>query len=125
VNGAAQQKSEATQSQPPQQPQPANPTGQAPAGEHPTFDCARAHSRGEMFICSNAGLAALDRNMAVQYASAMSTASPQQKDLLKRTRDRFMAYRDRCPNRSCIGDAYVGRMREIRDIMEGRWQRPR
>ena len=36
------------------------------------------------------------------------------------TRDRFLAYRDRCPNRQCIADAYVGRMREIRDIMEGR-----
>jgi hypothetical protein len=33
-----------------------------------------------------------------------------------------MAYRDRCPTNACIGDAYVGRMREIRDIMEGRWQ---
>ena len=36
------------------------------------------------------------------------------------TRDRFLAYRDRCPSRQCMADAYVGRMREIRDIMEGR-----
>ena len=34
------------------------------------------------------------------------------------TRDRFLAYRDRCPSR-CMADAYIGRMREIRDIMEG------
>ena len=45
--------------------------------------------------------------------------------MTRRTRDRFLAYRDRCPNRACIGEAYVGRMREIRDIMEGRWQPPR
>jgi len=44
---------------------------------------------------------------------------------LQSTRDRFLAYRDRCTNRQCIGDAYTGRMREIRDIMEGRWQPPR
>ena len=55
----------------------------------------------------------------------MAAASPDQQALLRRTRDRFLGYRDRCPNRSCIGDAYVGRMREIRDIMEGRWQPPR
>ena len=42
----------------------------------------------------------------------------------RQTARRFYAYRDRCFNKACIGDAYVGRMREIRDIMEGRW-RPR
>ena len=47
-----------------------------------------------------------------------------QRELLQSTRDRFLAYRDRCPTAQCIGDAYVGRMREIRDIMEGRWQPP-
>jgi len=31
-----------------------------------------------------------------------------------------LAYRDRCPSRQCMADAYVGRMREVRDIMEGR-----
>jgi nitrite reductase/ring-hydroxylating ferredoxin subunit len=63
--------------------------------------------------------------MAAQYARSIEVATPQQKALLRSTRDRFIAYRDRCPNRACIGDAYVGRMREIRDIMEGRWQSQR
>ena len=127
MNGAAPQRP-ATTSPPqplPQQHQPASPTAQSSAAARPSFDCAKAHTKGEVFVCSNAGLAALDRNMAAQYASAMSTASPEQKALLRRTRDRFLVYRDRCPNRSCIGDAYVGRMREIRDIMEGHWQPPR
>ena len=115
---------EATSSQPVQQPQPGPARGQASSIGHPSFDCAKAHSKGQIAVCSNAGLAALDRNMAAQYATAMSTASPSQKEYLKSTRGRFMEYRDRCPNRTCIGDAYVGRMREIRDIMEGRWQPP-
>jgi uncharacterized protein YecT (DUF1311 family) len=93
-----------------------------PSATRPSFDCAAARTRGEIAVCSNAGLAALDRNMAAQYARAMSAASPQQQALLRRTRDRFLAYRDRCPDVRCVGDAYVGRMREIRDIMEGRWQ---
>ena len=67
-------------------------------------------------------IAALDRNMAAQYLRALTSASPQQQAILQSTRDRFLGYRDRCPNRQCIADAYVGRMREIRDIMEGRWQ---
>ena len=91
----------------------------------PSFDCSRAHSKGEIAVCSDSGLAALDQNMATQYRQAIGSASPEQKALLQRTRDRFLGYRDRCPNRSCIADAYVGRMREIRDIMEGRWSPPR
>jgi len=55
----------------------------------------------------------------------LSGASPDEQALLRTTGERFIAYRDRCSNRACIGDAYTGRMREIRDIMEGKWQPPR
>ena len=91
----------------------------------PSFDCSNARSKGEIAVCSDSGLSALDVNMATQYRRAIESASPEERVQLQRTRDRFLAYRDRCPNRSCIADAYVGRMREIRDIMEGRWQPPR
>jgi hypothetical protein len=97
-------------------------TASRPVGARPSFDCTNARTAGEHAICSNTGLAALDRNMAAQYARSMAAASPEQQAQLRRTRDRFLGYRDRCPNNACIGDAYVGRMREIRDIMEGRWQ---
>ena len=103
----------------PSQPQTPTPTNR------PSFDCADARTRGEVMVCSDAGLSALDRNMAAQYGRALSVASPEQRDLLRRTRDRFLTFRDRCSNRACIGDTYTGRMREIRDIMEGRWQPPR
>jgi len=91
----------------------------------PSFDCAKAHSRGEIAVCQDGGLTALDLNMATQYSRAIATASPEQNALLRQTRDRFVRYRDRCPNRQCVADAYVGRMREIRDIMDGHWQPPR
>lgn len=103
---------------------PSPPAPPRPSRASASFDCANAHSRGEMAVCSDAGLATLDRNMAAQYARAVSLASPEQRDFLRQTAHRFYAYRDRCPDNACIGDAYVGRMREIRDIMEGRW-RPR
>jgi uncharacterized protein YecT (DUF1311 family) len=100
---------------------PAKPTG--PATNYlgrPSFDCGKARTKGEIAVCQDSGLSALDVNMAAQYRRAINAASPQQQVLLQTTRDRFIAYRDRCPNRQCIGDAYVGRMREIRDIIEGR-----
>jgi uncharacterized protein len=58
--------------------------------------------------------------MAAEYRRALSSASPSQRQRLQATRDRFLRYRDRCPSRQCMADAYVGRMREIRDIMEDR-----
>jgi len=88
----------------------------------PSFDCAAASSQSEIAVCSDSGLSALDVNMATQYRRALAAATPEQRALLQRTRDRFLGYRERCASRQCIGDAYVGRMREIRDIMEGRLQ---
>jgi uncharacterized protein len=60
--------------------------------------------------------------MSAEFGRAFAAATPEQRDLLRATAHRFYAYRDRCPNTACIGDAYTGRMREIRDIMEGRWR---
>jgi uncharacterized protein YecT (DUF1311 family) len=86
----------------------------------PSFDCSTARTRGEIAVCSDSGLSALDVNMATQYGRASAAASPEQRDILRETARRFYAYRDHCPDRQCIADAYMGRMREIRDIMEGR-----
>lgn len=111
--------------------QPAQPAPQppapapAPATARPSFDCGKARSSGEIAVCSDSGLAALDRNMAGEYGRAIRSATPAQAALLRQTRDRFLAYRDRCPTHACMAEAYAGRMREIRDIVEGRWAPPR
>lgn len=98
---------------------------QQPTPSRPSFDCGSARTRGEIAVCNDNGLAALDVNMATQYRRALAAAAPDERALLQSTRDRFLRYRDRCPDRQCIADAYVGRMREIRDIAEGNWQPPR
>ena len=103
------------------QPAPAPP----PTAARPSFNCGNARTRGERAVCSDAGLAALDRQMASQYQQAVSGASPDRQALLRRTRDRFLGYRDSCGNDACIAEAYRGRMREISDIAAGRWQPPR
>ena len=87
----------------------------------PSFNCANARSSGEIAVCNNPGLAALDRRMAAQFASALSDADARQRAQLNRTRDSFLTYRDRCTSDDCIADTYRGRMREIRDIMLGQW----
>jgi hypothetical protein len=87
----------------------------------PSFDCSKAQTRGEIAVCSDPGLAVLDVNMSNQYRRALGDSTPQQHALLQSTRNRFVAYRDRCPDRECLAQAYLGRMREIRDIMEGRY----
>jgi hypothetical protein len=101
------------------------PPPQPRADASPSFDCAKARTRGEQAVCSDFALAALDRQMAAQYSRAMAGASPDRQAQLRQTRDRFLRYRDGCPNAQCIADAYNGRMREIADIVAGRWQPPR
>ena len=89
---------------------------------NPSFDCNNAQTPGEVAVCSDPQLAALDRRMAVQFRSALADASPQQRAILNRTRDSFLRYRDQCPSNACVAETYQGRMREIRDIMRGTWQ---
>jgi hypothetical protein len=63
--------------------------------------------------------------MSIEYGRAIGVATPEQRDQLRQTARRFYVYRDRCPDRQCMAAAYAGRVREIRDIIEGRWQPPR
>lgn len=113
---------EAPRPLPAPQPQPQPPQA---SSSNPSFNCRLARTRGELAVCRSEGLAALDRQMASQFVSAMNRAEPQQRRLLQSTRSRFLAFRDNCRNDACIADAYRGRMREIRDIMANRWQPPR
>ena len=87
----------------------------------PSFNCRSARTRGEIAVCNDANLAALDRQMAAQFSSALAQADPGERALLQRTRSDFLRYRDNCPSSACIAQTYQGRMREIRDIMSGRW----
>jgi hypothetical protein len=91
------------------------------ASAHPSFNCRYAHTAGEIAVCRNEGLAALDREMSRQFYSALRGASPGQRAMLNRSRDRFLKYRDRCSSDACVADAYRGRMEEIDDIVHGGW----
>jgi hypothetical protein len=104
-------------------PQPAPPPPpEASSSSRPSFDCRRARTSGERAVCASDSLAALDRTMAAQYTTAEANAGPAERRLLVQTRGRFLGFRDRCGTDACIANAYRGRMREIDDIMAGRWR---
>ena len=108
---------------PPPGVQPPPPAAQRPPA--PSFNCAQARTSGERAVCASHELAALDRRMAAMYVAAMRRAGPAEARLLRTTRDRFLGFRDRCPNERCIAETYRGRMTEIGDLMAGRWSPPR
>jgi uncharacterized protein len=69
-------------------------------------------------VCSNPGLASLDRQMSAQFFSALSVARPGQRAMLQRSRNRFLAARNACGSEACIAQTYRARIAEIRRIMD-------
>ena len=107
----------------PEQPDQRQP--QPTASANPSFDCSYARTSSERAVCNSPQLAALDRQMAAEYQRALSNADARQRQLLQTTRNRFLRFREGCRSSDCIADTYRGRMREIADIMAGRWRAPR
>jgi hypothetical protein len=96
---------------------PAREPARAEASARPSFNCRVGRSRSEQMVCNDSRLAAKDRAMSSLFYSALSDADPRQRRELRRTRDRFLAYRERCRDEACVAEAYDGRVEEIRDIM--------
>lgn len=86
----------------------------------PSFNCARGRSRSERMVCSSPDLAERDRRMSSIYYSALAESDGATRRRLRASRDRFLRYRERCPNPACIAQAYEDRIDEIRDIAAGR-----
>lgn len=85
----------------------------------PSFNCRFAKSPSEQMVCSDGRLAALDRQMASHYFAALSNGDQWTRTTLRRSRNRFLADRERCSSADCIAGAYEARIEEIRDIAEG------
>ena len=104
-------------------PEPRPAPAEAISDARPSFNCRRARTQSERAVCADPDLAELDRRMADRYVTALSVAGPDQSELLRTTRDRFLGYRERCrSDDACIANVYRGRLREIGDIMAGRWR---
>lgn len=88
-----------------------------PALARPSFNCRYARTRTERMVCSDERLAARDRAMASLYYSAVANADPETRDILRGTRDRFLARRERCGSAGCVAATYEDRIDEIDRIM--------
>ncbi|HEX9965716.1 MAG TPA: hypothetical protein VGB04_12120 [Allosphingosinicella sp.] len=106
----------------PQAPAPRPEAGSAPATRvtvRPSFNCRHGKTRTEKMICSSPRLAAQDRAMASLYYDLMAGADPGTRGHLRRSRDSFLARRERCSSEGCVNSAYASRMAELRNIGRG------
>lgn len=83
----------------------------------PSFDCAKAHGAAEQLICENAGLAALDNELAALYPKAIANFSAEQAKTEKAMqrgwiKGRNECWKDRDP-RQCIDASYQMRITEL------------
>ena len=104
-------------SEPKAEPQPqAAPVAPAPAAEiKPSFDCGKTEKNAEKMICADAGLAALDREMALVYelAHAGANATPLFGELLDSQRS-WVNQRNTCFDNDCVAEITVRRIHQLR-----------
>ena len=92
----------------------------------PSFDCAKAKTRVEKLICSDAELAKLDREMSSEYHSLVSdkTLDGELKEILKNNQKKWLDRREKAPclenedvseQQKCIKNVYRIRIKEIND----------
>lgn len=92
----------------------------------PSFDCAKAKTRVEKLICSDAELAKLDREMSSEYHSLVSdkTLDGELKKILKNNQKKWLDSREKTPclenediseQQKCIKNVYRIRIKEIND----------
>jgi len=92
----------------------------------PSFDCAKAKTRVEKLICSDAELAKLDMEMSGEYYSLVSdkTLDRELKEILKNNQKKWLDSREKTPcfenedvseQQKCIKNVYRIRIKEIND----------
>ncbi len=83
----------------------------------PSFDCTKAHSVAEQLVCQDAGLAALDNELAALYPKAMSQLSAEQQKTEKAMQRGWIKGRNECgkesDSRQCVEESYQLRITEL------------
>lgn len=80
----------------------------------PSFDCSKAQTVTERYLCSDAEVADLDRLMAQRFRAARDARSFAQEQALINAQRAWLRRRDRCgDNKSCLTELYAQRIREL------------
>lgn len=100
----------------PATPEPSSaPVAQVPRTPTPSFDCAKASSKIEKLICSDADLADLDMALGDVYSSRIKSTTESDKKALRETqKDWIKNVRNACQDVQCATDAYMDRLNVLR-----------
>lgn len=80
----------------------------------PSFDCAKARSRSEHWVCSSPELVVLDLAMANGYRDAAArVGTKERKAALRNQQNQWLRDREACADVGCLKDAYEQRIREL------------
>jgi uncharacterized protein len=82
----------------------------------PSFDCAKASTEMEHFLCDMPGLGWYDRQMAKAYKVTKQSLDADGKAALKETQDEFLAARNSCKTADaygCVVSAYSQRLEAL------------
>jgi uncharacterized protein len=91
------------------------------AAPAPSFDCARSANAVDRLICSDEGLAKLDRELAERYDGLHRTLSPEGLAVLLTSQRKWLASRSRCVSKeaprdqgvTCLSSLYSDRTDEL------------
>ena len=83
----------------------------------PSFSCRGVRKPGQIAVCKDPNLAALDRHQALLYSQSWGRADSMKRAQLQRAQRRLVSRRDKCGSEPCAKDVYLAAMKEVADIM--------
>ena len=86
----------------------------------PSFDCARASTRVEDMLCTDADLAARDRRAAALYFELRNSLPADLRTQLLQSQKRFLDERSDCSTSECLSDLYDVRLRQLAEFDSSR-----
>ena len=78
--------------------------------------CGEVRTRAEYLVCSNVRLAALDDEVSALLAGIETNADPTTAGVAREDQARFLRFRDRCAETSCVSRVYRRRILDLRDF---------
>jgi len=83
----------------------------------PSFSCRGVRKPGQIAVCKDPNLAALDRHQALLYSQSWGRADSLKRAQLQRAQRRLVSRRDKCSSEPCAKEVYLAAMKEVADIM--------
>lgn len=81
-----------------------------------SFDCAKAMTKVEKFVCDDAVLSKLDEDLNVVYKAALQ--DKQRAGTIKQTQKQWLKERNSCMDAACVEEAYEARLSALA-VMDG------